>query len=253
MNPRETNPPDPPPRPSAVRFDTTRWSLVLAAGSENTSSSLRLSLAELCEIYWYPLYAFLRRRGFSAQDAEDSVQGFFARFLEKNYLAVVSPEKGKFRSYLLGALKHFLANESDRKRAGKRGGGRKTVSLEFEGAEKRYGLHPGHELTPERIFDRNWALALLDRVLTRLREERCAAGKAELFDRLVVFLDGASDTPSRGEVATEFGMSEGAVKVAVHRLRGRYREILKEEVAGTLAGPEETEEEIRYLLAALST
>jgi len=239
-------------RSSAARFATTHWSIVRAAG-QGASSESRKALATLCRTYWYPLYAYLRRQGHGAEDAQDLTQSFFVGFLEKNYFQVVTPEKGKFRSYLLGALKHFVSNERDRARAVKRGGGRAVISLDFQTAESRYGFEPSHELTAEKTFERCWALTVLDQVLGRLQEEFTGADKEELFERLKVFLTAKKGAVSYKEVARELDMSEGAVKVAVHRLRRRYRKLLKEEIAQTVSDPEEAEDEIRYLLAAISS
>ncbi len=236
---------------SAARFATTHWSVVLAA-SQGAASGSREALEKLCGTYWQPVYAYLRRKGYGTSEAQDLTQGFFARFLEKNYLENVAPEKGKFRSYLLGAVKHFVSNERDRAQAKKRGGGRRFIPLDVAGAESRCGIEPSDELTPEKIFDKCWALALLDHVLSRLEEEAVRAGTGKSFDHLKVFLTGEKGAPSYRETAKELNMTEGAVKVAVHRMRRRYRDILKEEVVGTVAGPEEAEDEIRYLLSAVS-
>ncbi len=236
---------------SAARFATTHWSVVLAAGQGGASGS-REALENLCRTYWQPVYAYLRRHGIGVHEAEDLTQGFFARFLEKNSLKNVTPAKGKFRSYLLGAVKHFVSNERDRARAKKRGGGRTFIPLDVSSAESRCSFQPSDELTPEKIYDKCWALALLDHVLCRLQDEFVEARKEKTFASLKVFLTGETGTLSYNEVAKELNMADGAVKVAVHRMRRRYREILKEEVAGTVAGPEETEDEIRYLLAAVT-
>jgi RNA polymerase sigma-70 factor (ECF subfamily) len=206
----------------------------------------------LCHAYWYPLYAFIRRQGFSPEQAQDHTQEFFARFLEKDLLGSADRARGQFRSFLLAACKHFLANERDRARAVKRGGGREPVSLDLQDAEQRYGLEPADELTPERLFERRWALTLLDQVLARLREESVRADKASLFDRLKGFLTGHADAKPYRQVAEELGMTEGAVKVAVHRLRNRYRELLQEEIARTVDDPAQVEDEIRSLFQALA-
>ena len=217
------------------------------------SSAARRSLATLCENYWFPLYAFVRRAGHSAEDAQDLTQEFFVGLLAKNYLAVVDRQRGRFRSFLLGAMKHFLAKERRRRRAQKRGGNRPLLSLDFDSGENRYRLiEPVDNLTPERLYEKRWALTLLDLVLGRLREEFRAAGKLELFEGLKQFLAGGTAAQAYREVAEGLGMSEGAVKVAVHRLRRRYRKLLKEEISQTIAGPEALEDELRDLLAALS-
>jgi len=224
---------------------------VVARAGRGGSAEARAALATLCESYWFPLYAFVRREGCSADDAQDLIQAFFVRLLEKNYLAVADRARGRFRSFLLAALKHFLANERKRGRAQKRGGGRAAISLDFPAAENRYRLEPADELTPERLYEKRWALALLDRVLQRLRDELAGAGKLARFDHLKQFLTGEPETESYRQIAGELAMSEGAVKVAVHRLRRRYRELLEDEIAQTVAGPEEVEEERRALLAAV--
>jgi RNA polymerase sigma-70 factor (ECF subfamily) len=236
----------------AGRFATTHWSLILAAGRGATPDA-RAALAALCGTYWYPLYAFARRLGQSADDAQDSTQAFFARLLEKHYLRDADQSRGKFRSFLLAAFKHFLANERDRARAQKRGGGRPVLSLDFAAGESRYGREPSHEATPERLYERRWALAVLDWVLARLRGEAVRDGKDAAFDRLKGFLTGDGDAASYRDLAAELGRSEGAVKVAVHRLRRRYREVLREEIAQTVTGPADVEDELMYLLTALTS
>lgn len=231
-------------------FPATRWSLVLAA-KENASPDCRKALAELCRTYWYPLYAFVRRHGHTHEAAQDLTQEFITRLLEKGTFASVEPGRGRFRSFLLAACKHFLANEHDRATARKRGGGRAVLPLDFSDAEGRYGHEPAHAMTPERLFDRRWALALLDAVLVRLRREYETAGKGELFDRLKGHLTGEGSRP-HAEEAAALGMREGAVKVAAHRLRLRYRDLLRDEIGQTLADPAEVDDEIRALFAALA-
>jgi RNA polymerase sigma factor (sigma-70 family) len=231
-------------------FATTHWSLVLAARDRAEAGSDD-ALASLCTLYWYPLYAYVRRRGHGPDDAHDLTQEFFTRLLEKDWLAAVDREKGKFRSFLLASCNHFLANERDRVRAKKRGGGRPVLSLEATDAEGRYRTEPADDLTPEKLFERRWALALLQQVMTRLREEFENRGKGELFDRLRGFLVGEKGTGYR-QAAEALGLSEGAVKVAVHRLRQRYRELLHEEIGRTVGTPDEIEGEIRALFAALA-
>jgi RNA polymerase sigma-70 factor (ECF subfamily) len=205
----------------------------------------------LCEIYWYPLYAFLRRQGHSAEDAQDLTQGFFARVLEKDALSHVDPARGRFRSFMLASLKHFVANERVRASALKRGGPLPPLSFEFETAEGQYRLEPRDEVTPESLFDRRWALTLLARVLGRIRSEFEKAGKAALFDALKGYLTAEETELSYREAAASLGLSEGAVKVAVHRLRRRFRLLLREEIAQTVATPEDVEDEIDYLFRAL--
>jgi len=237
------------PVPS-TRFKTTHWSVVLSAGQRGTPESDR-ALATLCELYWYPLYAFVRRLGHSAQDARDLTQEFFARLLEKNYLQAADRERGKFRSFLLTAFQRFLSRERERAGARKRGGGRKMISLDIETGEDRYRLEPSHTWTPERIYERRWALTLLDRVLGRLRGEWEKSGKLELFDRFRIYLTGAGEGVPHAKQAEELGMTGVAVKVAIHRLRRRYGELLREEIVQTVAHPGELEEELDHLLDAL--
>jgi RNA polymerase sigma-70 factor (ECF subfamily) len=251
MAPQESKPE---PRPArGDRFATTHWSMVVSAGRKGSAEASR-SLAVLCENYWFPLYAFVRRAGHAADDAQDLTQEFFLRLLSKNSLAAADPQRGRFRSFLLGAMKHFLANQQRRQGAQKRGGGRPVLSLDFDSGENRYArIEPADHSTPERLYQRRWALALLDLVLGRLREESRAAGKLHLFDRLKQFLAGGSEKAPYLEIAKELAVSEGAVKVAVHRLRRRYRQLLKEEIARTIVEPETLEDELQELLAALSS
>ncbi|MHC4858888.1 MAG: RNA polymerase sigma factor [Planctomycetota bacterium] len=229
-------------------FHTTRWSVVLAAGSRETAES-REALAALCETYWFPLYAYARRRTGSRDRAEDLTQGFFAELLEKGWVATADPGRGRFRAFLLTALKRHMGHAAERERALKRGGGRPPLRLDFEDGERRYSLEPVHDLTPDRVFERRWALTLLDRVLGRLGEEMEKGGRAEAFAALRTYLTG--EGPAHRETAKRLGMSEGAVKTAVHRLRRRYRELLRAEIAETVAEPAEVDDEIRHLLGAL--
>jgi RNA polymerase sigma factor (sigma-70 family) len=235
--------------PGASQFPTTRWTLVVAAGDPHRKDA-RSALVSLCEHYWYPLYAYLRRRGYPADRAQDLTQEFFIRLLEGRYLDRADPEKGRFRSFLLTSLKFFVADEEDRHRALKRGGGA-LLSLEFSSGEERYQREPAHDETPERIFERRWALSLLDRVVERLRNEFVHHGRPEHFERLKVFLLGHSDAPY-ATLASEMKTSEGALKVAIHRLRKRYRELLRQEIADTVTDPAEVESELRFLAAVLS-
>jgi len=232
-------------------FAATRWTMVLAAARGEPSPRAAEAMAELCRVYWYPLYAFVRRRGHDTHEAEDLTQEFFARLLAKNYLAGVDRQKGKFRAFLLAAMKHFLANEWDRSQAQKRGGGQLPIRLDTLDAESRYSLEPAYSLTPEKLFERQWALTVLEQVLTRLQAEFTAAGKEPVFNGLKRFLTAGRQSAGYAWAAGELGISEGAVKVAVHRLRRRYRELLREEIAQTVAGPEEIDDEIRYLLSCL--
>jgi RNA polymerase sigma-70 factor (ECF subfamily) len=231
------------------QFPTTRWTLVVAAGDPHRKEA-RSALVALCENYWYPLYAYLRRRGYAADQAQDLTQDFFIRVLEGRYLDRADPEKGRFRSFLLTSLKFLVADEEDRQRAQKRGG-RAVVSLEFSSGEERYQREPAYDETPERIFERRWALAVLDRVVERLRNEFMQHGRREHFERLKVFLLGQSDAPYGG-LAREMNTSEGALKVAIHRLRKRYRELFRQEIADTVADPAEVESELRFLAGVLT-
>jgi len=227
---------------AASRFAATRWTIVLAAG-HGTSPQAGRALEELCRTYWYPLYAYVRRRGYESHEAEDLTQEFFARLLAKKYLADVDREKGRFRSFLLASLKHFLANEWDRAHAQKRGGGQTLVSLD---AETRYQREPVDEASADKLLDRAWAVALLDQVLARLEME----SEPKQFAALKAFLTVGQDAIPYAEVAGKLGTTEGAVKVAVHRLRKRYRALLREEIAHTVASPAEIDDEIRHLFAA---
>jgi len=232
------------------QFHTTHWSLIVqAAGKEGESS--RAALADLCGAYWYPVYAFIRRRGHSAEDARDLAQEFFATLLEKGYLADADPERGRFRAFLLTAVSRFVSKQHERAAALKRGGGRRDLPLDFDIGETRYQREPSHEWTAERIFARRWALTLLDRTIAALRKEHEEAGKLPLFDALKVYLTGEAGAPPLRSVADRLGMSEGAVKVAVHRLRQKYRDALRGEIAQTVTAQEDVDDELRLLLAAL--
>lgn len=231
------------------QFPTTRWTLVVAAGDPSRKEA-RSALISLCENYWYPLYAYLRRRGYSVDQAQDLTQEFFTRVLEGRYLDRADREKGRFRSFLLTSLKFFVADEEDRQRAHKRGGG-KIVPLEFSSGEERYQREPAHNETPERIFERRWALSVLDRVVDRLRSEFVAQARPEHFERLKVFLLGQPNE-THAALAREMNTSEGALKVAIHRLRKRYRELLRQEIVDTVADPAEVESELRYLVGVLT-
>jgi len=221
------------------------------AAGERASQERDEALATLCETYWYPLYAYVRRSGHSADDAEDLTQEFFATLLEKGYVDAADRERGRFRSFLLTALKRFLSKEHDKATAKKRGGGQSPLPLDIQSAEDQYALEPADDLTPERVFERRWALTVLDKVMDRLRQRYAESGKTGVFDRLKVFLTGDSDTPAYGQVAPALEMTEGAVKVAVHRLRERYRETLRDEIAQTVGDPNDVEDELNSLLAAL--
>lgn len=229
-------------------FRTTRWSLIAAAGDAAAPDG-RQALADLCRFYWYPVYAYVRRRGHDRHAAEDLTQAFFARLLEKNDLAAADPARGRFRSFLLTACQHFLANHHDHETAQKRGGGAKPLSIDFGEVEQRYAREPTDPHTPEADFERRWAMALLDQTLTELRAEYAESKKSALFDALKGTLTG--DSTSYRDLGTRLGLSEGAVKVAVHRLRQRYREKLRAVIAETVDGPAAVDDELRDLFAAL--
>jgi len=232
------------------RFATTRWSIVLAAG-ERDAAEAEPALATLCEIYWYPVYAFIRRRGLSPVDAQDATQSFFAVLLEKDYVSVADPEQGRFRTFLLTAVSRFLSKQWESDRALKRGGGRPLPSIDAAVGEDRYQLEPTDDWTPERLFERRWALTLLDRVLARLEQRYTEQGQSQLFEKLKGCLTGAEPEVSHTDLAAELQMTQGALKVAIHRLRRRYRDLLKAEIAETVAGSDEVADELDYLLAAL--
>jgi RNA polymerase sigma factor (sigma-70 family) len=232
-------------------FHTTHWSVVLAAGRASVPEAA-LALETLCRTYWYPLYAHLRRAGRSHEDAQDLTQSFLASLLEHQRLRQVHPAKGKFRSFLLASLKHFLANEWDKQRALKRGGQFTFVPLDDEVASERFERELVTVDTPDRAFEQSWATALLDAVLVQLRDEFAREGKAALFEALQVYLSGDRSGPPYNEVGTRLGLGESGVKMAVLRLRRRFGELLRAEIAHTVSTPEEIDEEIRCLFAAVS-
>jgi RNA polymerase sigma-70 factor (ECF subfamily) len=239
------------PHPEAARrFASTRWSLVVAAGQRDLPES-EAALASLCRLYWYPLYAYARRHLPHVEDAQDLTQEFFARLLEREYLRQADPRRGRFRSFLLTAFKHFLAKERERAHAQKRGGGRKVLPLDFQNGEQRYQREPGHEATAEALYERGWALTLLEQTLARLREEQIGAGKERLFECLKGTLTGADAPRPYAELAAELGLSGEAIKVTVYRLRRRYGELLRAEIAQTVTTAEEIEDELRALFAAV--
>lgn len=244
--------PAPPPRPALVdasgqgRFVTTQWSVVLAAATAS-STTARRALAVLCEKYWPPLYNFIRRQGYSPEDAQDLTQGFFASLLSSESLKNVGPDRGRFRSFLLASMKHYLSSERKRSRAQKRGGGQLPFSLDFSREEDQLRIEPADPLTPERIYERRWVLALLDSTLARMAEEARERGEAETFKRLRPYLTREEPLAPYAEVAAVLGSTEGAVKVAVHRLRKRFAELLRAEIAETLSNSETIDEEIQYL------
>jgi RNA polymerase sigma-70 factor (ECF subfamily) len=232
-------------------FATTHWTVVLAAGKRHTPQSDG-ALEQLCKTYWFPLYAYVRRRGHTKEDAEDSVQAFFARFLAKNYLEGLSAERGRFRAFLLASLKHFLINEWKKSQRLKRGGGEANLSLDWETADTKFQVAATNEPSPDKTFDREWALALLAKVIERLQKECEEDGKAKLFGQLKIFLTAGKDESSHAEAARNLGMDETAVRVAVHRLRKRYRQLLRDEIAQTLAEPADVDEEMRALFGAFA-
>ena len=229
-------------------FVTTHWSVVLSAQNEDSPQSAE-ALATLCSAYWFPLYAFVRRQGRSPHDAQDLTQEFFARLLEKDYLKSAAREKGRFRTFLLVALKRFLANEWDRQHAQKRGGFTPVVSIDQEQAESRFESEPAHILQPDVLFDRQWAVTLLERTMKRLHEEYITSGRTKLFEFLRSALARDESALPYAQIASQLNLSEAAVKMAVQRLRARYREILRAEIAETVSSPDEVEEEIRHLFS----
>ena len=233
------------PRPV---FATTHWSVVRSAQDKDSPRSVE-ALESLCRTYWYPLYAFARRQGRRPHDAQDLTQEFFARLLKKDYLKAAAKEKGRFRTFLLVALKRFLANEWDRQHAQKRGGFAPIVSIDRELAESRFAAEPAHQLQPDVLFDRQWAMTLIERVMARLQEEYLTSGRAKLFEYLRSCLAKDESALPYAEIAARLNLTEAAVKMAIHRLRARYREILRAEIADTVASPEEIEEEIRHLFS----
>ena len=235
----------------AREFTTTHWSVVLSAGRDSSTQASD-ALAKLCRTYWWPLYAFVRRQGHSSHDAQDLTQEFFARLLEKDYLSAVDRSKGKFRSFLLAALEHFLANEWRNAHAQKRGGKFTFVSTDAETAEGQYLQVPASNLSPEQLFEQQWAMTLLEQTLASLREEFVASGKGALFGDLKIFLTGEKRAASYAELGPKLGMTEAALKMAVSRMRHRYGELLRAEIANTVASPSEIDEELRALFAALS-
>jgi RNA polymerase sigma factor (sigma-70 family) len=232
------------------QFTTTRWTLVLAAKRRNDPAGAE-AFARLCERYYEPLYSYLRRRGWTAEDAQELTQGFMARLIEKELLRHADPARGRFRAFLLTSLKHYAANEHVRATAAKRGGAQTFLSLDLEAAEDRYRNEPRDDLTPERLYERRWALAVLERALDALRAEFRANGRETLYDAVHQRLMGETDTPPYRTIAERFGTSESAVKVTVHRMRRRYGELVRTEVAGTVESEKAVDDELRYLLTAL--
>ncbi len=233
-------------------FAATHWSLVLAAGRDSTPGA-RAALEKICRTYWPPLYSFIRRSGHAPADAQDLTQGFFLQLLQRDFLDGVEPAKGKFRSFLLASLKHYLSNERDRARARKRGGGRAPVSIDEQDAEGRYLLEPADPATPEKLYERRWALTVLDQAIARLQAEYAASGRGAIFEKLKGELTTHAERPPHADTARELGLTPGAVKVAAHRLRQRFGEVLRAEIAETVAKPEDIEEEIQHLFQALGS
>jgi RNA polymerase sigma-70 factor (ECF subfamily) len=232
-----------------VAFTTTHWSVVLQAQDE--SPAAQQALEKLCRTYWRPIYSFVRRQGIGPTDAEDLTQGFFAQLLERRDLSAVRKEKGRLRSYMLAALKHFLADERRRVMAIKRGKGDRPIPLEDLGAGEWMDMEPSDSLTAERIYERRWAATVLDRALELLKEEFAKTANAGLFDSLAQLLPGEPGTPSRAEIAKQFGMTENAINQAFHRFRQRYQMLIRQEIAHTVATPADIDEELRHLIAVL--
>ena len=231
-------------------FTATQWTQILLA-AETSSPDGQEALQQLCQTYWYPLYAYVRRKGHSPEAAQDLTQAFFARLLDKKYLAHAAPELGKFRTFLLSSLQRFLINEWEKVRTQKRGGGASFVNWDAE-TEQLYQTEQSSGKSPEELYDKRWALTLLDQVFLKLQAEFAAQGQSSRFAKLKVLLWGDKSAPPYSEVAAQLGMTEGNLKVALHRLRRRYRELLREEVLRTSAQPEDVDEEIRYLIAVIS-
>jgi RNA polymerase sigma-70 factor (ECF subfamily) len=233
-------------------FATTHWSVVVSAGRGEESTTVQQALESLCRNYWQPLYSYVRRRGYSAEDAQDLTQEFFARLVQHNRIARADQQRGKFRSFLLSSMKNFLADEWDKAHAQKRGGGVQTLQLEFDTGEKLYVREPADVATPEQIYERRWALTLLDHVLTCLREEYEREGKGDLFAALSDCLLGERADQPYARLGEQLGLGESGVKSAVHRLRKRYRQLLRNEIANTVASSSEVDEELRHLLSVLA-
>ncbi len=237
---------------SHARFATTHWTVVLAAGSPD-SSRYREALETLCQIYWYPLYAYLRRRGYNTHQAEDYTQGFLTRLLERQSLKRADPTQGRFRSFLLSSLKHFIADEWDHAQAKKRGGDKRVFSLDVADAETRYSWEPAHTLSPEKLFEKSWALTILQQAIVQLKTECAEAGKLILFEHLKSYLQADDVPPPYEEMAPKLGMSKAAVRTTVHRLRQRYRELVRREIAQTVVSPDQVDDEIRHLFTVLTS
>jgi RNA polymerase sigma-70 factor (ECF subfamily) len=233
-------------------FATTHWSLVLAAAGDAALPGARAALETLCRAYWYPLYAYVRRRGYAVDDAQDLTQAFFARMLEKNYVAQADCQRGRFRTFLLAVLNHFLADEWDKSQRLKRGGGREIISFDAVSAEERYRMEPLDCFDAAKLYERRWITTLFDTVLARLEQAFHELGKGQLFDQLKGSLLADEGGASYAELGQQLGLKEDAVKQTVHRMRRRYRELFREEIAQTVAGPGEVEDELKHLFAVLS-
>jgi RNA polymerase sigma factor (sigma-70 family) len=234
-----------------VYFATTHWTVVLMAGRGDTPCAHK-ALERLCRIYWFPLYAYVRRNGYSSEDAKDLTQGFFARLIERQTLAHAEPNRGRFRSFMLGAMNHFLADEQAKRQTLKRGGGHIIFSLDWAAAEERFDLEPMDAASPDKIFDKQWATALLTAALNQLAGEYRRDGKAELFETIKLTLNGTRESQPYSALASSLRIKEGAVKVAVHRLRQRFRALLQKQIENTVASQKEAEEEMRYLFEVLA-
>jgi len=241
---------DPSDMPRNQHFATTRWSVVLAAGDADRQDS-RDALSQLCEAYWYPIYAYVRRRVHAVHEAQDLTQAFFSRLLEKQAIARADPNRGRFRAFLLTALQNFLANEWDKTRAAKRGGGRAELSLDFDAGESRYQIEPAHDLTAEKLYERRWVFTILDEVLERLRNELTQNGKPQYFEQFKGALAGEATAEECAQAAAALGITPAAAKQAAYRLRKRYRELFRAEVARTVECEEDVDQEIGRLLSAL--
>ena len=243
-----------PDKPAAARqaevFNTTHWSVVLQAGQEH-SPQTAAALESLCRSYWYPLYAYVRRQGHPPDDAQDLTQEFFARLLDRKSLRMADRNRGRFRSFLLTSLKHFLINEWNKANREKRGGGRQIISLDVEKTETRFQAEPADQSSPDKAFERRWAMVLLDRVLDQLQDEFAVAERLPVFEALKSFLTGDENESSYAEIGQRLGMTAGNLKVTIHRLRRRYRELLREEIARTVDDPDAIDAEMRELFAAL--
>lgn len=248
MTTDSTNPQSTAPRDI---FATTHWTVVLAAGKRSTPQADH-ALEELCRTYWFPLYAYVRRRGHTREDSEDLTQAFFARFLEKNYLGNLDSDRGKFRAFLLASLKHFLANEWDKSQRQKRGGSAAHLSLDWQTADTQFQIASQAEPSPDKAYDREWAVTLLEKVVSRLQSECSTDGRTKQFAELKIFLTAGKGALPYSDAARKLNSDEGAVRTAVHRLRKRYRELLREEISQTLANPSQVDEEMRALFGAFA-